>query len=116
MEYLYSLLLPSLILIPLHVHRDANKVATKLVNARVDMQDHDLDYAMRTEHEYPLLQECMQISTQEGLPLSGVPTHKGAICPATWRCGKDGRCVSFNMRLYLYLTMLINKIACTLCV
>jgi ribonuclease HI len=58
LEFMKSLLLPNIVLIPSHAHRKEIKIVDKLFNSRVNLQEHDLDYGSSQIPKHPFLLEC----------------------------------------------------------
>jgi hypothetical protein len=67
-----SLLHNHLVLIPSHVHREANKVADNMANIDVDRGDFDLDCKSLLSHEDPTLMECINMENKEDSTQNGV--------------------------------------------
>jgi ribonuclease HI len=71
LETLFSLLRPSLTLIPSHVRREANKVVDKLANEGVSTQAEDILIEAHQSPTPPLLTHCKEIALRDSPPQMG---------------------------------------------
>jgi hypothetical protein len=73
LKTLKSLLQPNLVLIPSHVHIEANQVVNKLTNVGVLNGEEDICCVSSLQHAPPFLRQCIKLAQSDCHSSDGVP-------------------------------------------